>query len=96
LVQAARRLYRPAHRKLHISQVVDLNRRFLIGYNMYKQEPQIVELKERILAYNQLLKYHGIKDHQVQKTGMTGRATLLRVVKKFFIMIFLMSLDFPG
>ncbi|CAO0801443.1 unnamed protein product [Mucor circinelloides] len=96
LIQAARRLYKPANRKLHISQVVDLNRRFLIGYNMFKDEPKVKELEQRVLAYNQLLKYHGIRDHQVQKTKLGGKRTLYLIFKRFIIMTLLALLDFPG
>lgn len=96
MIQAARRLYKPAHRKLHISQVVDLNRRFLIGYNMYKEDPRVVDLEQRVLAYNQLLKYHGIRDHQVSKTKLGGGHTKLLLCKRFFIMLMLALWDFPG
>ncbi|KAG2195494.1 hypothetical protein INT47_012038, partial [Mucor saturninus] len=95
-IQAARRLYKPAHRKLHISQVVDLNRRFLIGYNMNKDDPRVVELEERVLAYNQLLKYHGIKDHQVPKTHVGGAHTVLLICKRLFLVLLLALWDFPG
>lgn len=75
---------------------MDLNRRFLIGYNMYKEDPKVIDMKERVMAYNQLLKYHGIKDHQVQKTELNGKYLSLLIIKKFFTMLFLMCLDFPG
>lgn len=89
-------MYKPAHRKLHISQVVDLNRRFLIGYNMNKDDPRVVELEERVLAYNQLLKYHGIKDHQVLKTHVGGAHTVLLILKRLFLVSILALWDFPG
>lgn len=96
LIQAARRLYKPAHRKLHISQVVDLNRRFLIGYNVFKDEPKVVDLQQRVLAYNQLLKYHGIKDHQVYKTSLGGKRTLALLAKRLCILTLLALWAFPG
>ncbi|CAO3591952.1 unnamed protein product [Absidia cylindrospora] len=96
MIQAARRLYKPAHRKLHISQVVDLNRRFLIGYNLFKHEPQVEELHQRVLAYNQLLKYHGIRDHQVSKTDLGGKHTLVLLLKRCFNLTLLTLCGFPG
>jgi glycerol-3-phosphate O-acyltransferase/dihydroxyacetone phosphate acyltransferase len=96
MIQAARRLYKPAHRKLHISQVVDLNRRFLIGYNLFKQEPQVEELHQRVLAYNQLLKYHGIRDHQVSKTDLGGKHTLVLLMKRCFKLTLISLCGFPG
>ncbi|KAG0182652.1 hypothetical protein DFQ28_011177 [Apophysomyces sp. BC1034] len=96
LIQAARRLYKPAHRKLHISQVVDLNRRFLIGYNLFKDDPKVIELQQRVLAYNQLIKYHGIRDHQVTKTELGGRHTLALLLERIFFLIFFALWGFPG
>lgn len=95
LVQAARRLYHQNY-KLHISQVVDLNRRFLIGYNLFKNEPKVVDLQQRVLAYNQLLKYHGIRDHQVAKTDLGGKHTLQLLLRRLCLIVVLSLLAFPG
>lgn len=97
LIQAARRLYKPAHKKLHLSQVVDLNRRFLIGYNIFRDDPKVMELQQRVMAYNQLLKYHGIKDHQVSKTSNENNGRLLwLLIKRIFILTILGLWAFPG
>ncbi|RCI06909.1 hypothetical protein CU098_012907 [Rhizopus stolonifer] len=97
LIQAARRLYKPAHTKLHLSQVVDLNRRFLIGYNLFKDDPKVIELQQRVMAYNQLLKYHGIKDHQVSKLSNRDKGRLLwLLIKRVFVLIILGLWAFPG
>ncbi|CEP11763.1 hypothetical protein [Parasitella parasitica] len=97
LIQAARRLYKPAHKKLHLSQVVDLNRRFLIGYNIFRDDPKVMELQQRVMAYNQLLKYHGIKDHQVSKTSNENNGRLLwLLIKRIFILVILGLWAFPG
>lgn len=96
MIQAARRLYKPAHRKLHLSQVVDLNRRFLIGYNLFKEDPKVIELQQRVMAYNQVLKYHGIKDHQVSKTNNDGARILWLLIKRIFVLTILALWAFPG
>ncbi|KAI8375139.1 hypothetical protein BD560DRAFT_349893 [Blakeslea trispora] len=97
LIQAARRLYKPAHRKLHLSQVVDLNRRFLIGYNLFKDDPKVIELQQRVMAYNQLLKYHGIRDHQVSKLSNRNKGRLLGLlIKRIVVLIILALWAFPG
>ncbi|KAI9473901.1 MAG: hypothetical protein EXX96DRAFT_579809 [Benjaminiella poitrasii] len=97
LIQAARRLYKPAHKKLHLSQVVDLNRRFLIGYNLFKDDPKVIELQQKVMAYNQLLKYHGIRDHQVSKTNKENNGRLLwLLIKRIFLLIILGLWAFPG
>ncbi|ORX56928.1 hypothetical protein DM01DRAFT_1284690 [Hesseltinella vesiculosa] len=96
MIQAARRLYKPAHRKLPISRVVDLNRRFLIGYNLFKHEPEVEELHQRVLAYNQLLKYYGIRDHQVSKTDLGRKGTLMLLLERLVYLVFYTLCGFPG
>lgn len=96
MIQAARRLYKPANRKLHIAQVVDLNRRFVIGYNLYKDDPKVVELKRKVLVYNQLLKYHGLRDHQVPDINLREWRTFFLLVYRFCILVIWSLLAFPG
>ncbi|KAI8146451.1 hypothetical protein BJV82DRAFT_509833 [Fennellomyces sp. T-0311] len=96
VIQAARRLYKPANRRLHIAQVVDLNRRFVIGYNLYKDDPKIIELQRNVLAYNQLLKYHGLRDHQVPEINLRGWRTFFLLLERVFILIVWGLLSFPG
>ncbi|CAG8569802.1 2043_t:CDS:10 [Funneliformis mosseae] len=71
-IQAGRRLYKPAHRRLPISQIVELNRRFVAGYEHFKDNPRVQEMRKHIMEYNKLLKYHGLKDHQVNRSAMGG------------------------
>ncbi|PKK79840.1 hypothetical protein RhiirC2_842256 [Rhizophagus irregularis] len=71
-IQAGRRLYKPAHRRLPISQIVELNRRFVAGYEHFKDDSRVQEMRKRVMEYNRLLKYHGLKDHQVNKLSMGG------------------------
>lgn len=76
--------------------MVDLNRRFLIGYNLFKDDPKVIDLQQRVLAYNQLLKYHGIRDHQVLKTELGGRHTLVLLLERVFFLVFFALWGFPG
>ena len=64
LIQATRRLYRPPGQYLTLGQVVELNKRFIAGYEVYKDEPRLQELRERVKEYNTLLRHLGLKDHQ--------------------------------
>lgn len=66
LAQAARRLYNPAGKKLPLSLVVELNRRLVKGYTVYKDDPRVVELRRDVLAYNRELRALGVRDHQVE------------------------------
>jgi hypothetical protein len=45
---------------------VELNKRFIIGYEKYKDEPRVIALKGKVAEYNKLLQYMGLRDHQVR------------------------------
>ncbi|KAI8365925.1 uncharacterized protein BYT42DRAFT_505354 [Radiomyces spectabilis] len=96
VIQAARRLYKTANQNLHIAQVVDLNRRFVIGYNLYKDDPTIIELKRKVLAYNQLLKYHGLRDHQVPEINLREWRTFFLLLYRVMVLVIWGLLAFPG
>lgn len=65
VIQASRRLYKPPGQQLNLSQVVELNKRFIVGYNAYKDEPKVQHLYKQVQAYNKRLRQLGLKDHQV-------------------------------
>ncbi|KAJ2559983.1 Glycerol-3-phosphate/dihydroxyacetone phosphate acyltransferase, partial [Coemansia sp. RSA 1836] len=73
LVQAGRRLYQPTQHSLTMAQQVELTRRFIKGYSVYRDLPAVRELRDRIEDYNLQLRYYGIRDHQVD-TMRIGRA----------------------
>ncbi|KAL8825854.1 MAG: hypothetical protein Q9170_007634 [Blastenia crenularia] len=66
LIQATRRLYKPLRMKLPLPLVIELNRRLLTGYTQYKNDPQVIQLKDSVAAYNRQLRALGVKDHQVE------------------------------
>ena len=55
-----------------------------------------MELQQRVMAYNQLLKYHGIKDHQVSKTNNNDARILWLLIKRISILTILALWAFPG
>lgn len=65
VIQAGRRLYKPAHRKLPLQSIVELNRRFILGYNSFKDDPRVIHLRKEVVEYNHDLYLMGIKDHQL-------------------------------
>ena len=65
LIQAARRLYQPPGQHLTLGQVVELNKRFLLAYSYFKDDPRIQALREKVVKYNRLLRDLGLRDHQV-------------------------------
>lgn len=48
--------------------MVELNRRFLHGYSVFKDEPRLQALLSNVLKYNRLLQDLGLRDHQVSPT----------------------------
>ncbi|KAF9375249.1 hypothetical protein CPB97_011577 [Podila verticillata] len=95
VIQAARRLYKPTHRKLQISQVVELNRRFVAGYLHFKDNPKVIEVKDKVMHYNTQLRYHGLRDHQVD-IQRTRRHAIRLLISRVIQMIFLSFLTLPG
>lgn len=76
LIQAARRLYQPPGQHLTLSQVVELNRRFLHGYSVFKDEPRLQALLSNVLKYNRRLQDLGLRDHQVPRAQRASWKTL--------------------
>ncbi len=50
-----------------LSQVVELNKRFLQGYLHFKDQPKVQKLRDDVLRYNRFLRDLGLRDHQVFK-----------------------------
>ena len=65
LIQAVRRLYNPKGKELPLSVIVELNRRLMKGYNVYKDDPRVKSLRKDVLDYNRRLFHLGVRDHQV-------------------------------
>ena len=77
VIQASRRLYKPPGQQLNLSQVVELNKRFIMGYNAYRDEPRVQALYKDVQQYNTNLRRLGLKDHQVRATSSLGKAAWL-------------------
>ncbi|EPX71056.1 glycerol-3-phosphate O-acyltransferase [Schizosaccharomyces octosporus yFS286] len=80
VIQACRRLYKPAHVQLSLPKVVDLNRKLITGYNHFKKDPRVIRLHDRILLYNRQLYRLGIRDHQVQGLRYSRLLILYKLV----------------
>lgn len=95
VIQAARRLYKPTHRKLQISQVVELNRRFVAGYLHFQDNPKVIDTKDKVMHYNTQLRYHGLRDHQVD-IRTTRRHALGVLFARLAKIVFWGLLALPG
>lgn len=96
VTQAARRLYKPSKVKLKMSHVLELNRKLVVGYLHYKDNPKVIELKNKILQYNTLLKDYGIKDHQVKSTSINRTKALILLFKRLIMLGLMAFFAVPG
>lgn len=96
-IQAARRLYQSTYKKkFPLPLVIELNRRLLEGYNHYKDEPAIINLKDSVARYNRSLQSMGIKDHQVETATMNKATVLGKLLYRTAKLIVLSALALPG
>ncbi|RUS31978.1 hypothetical protein BC938DRAFT_476604, partial [Jimgerdemannia flammicorona] len=72
-----------------------LNWRFVYGYDKYKEDPRVMELQQKVLAYNQLQKYRGLRDHQVNKTSLGGPRAFGLLLYRFAVLVVWGLLSFP-
>ncbi|KAK9453921.1 hypothetical protein V1511DRAFT_461738 [Dipodascopsis uninucleata] len=95
-IQTARRLYRPAHKKIPLSLVVEMNRRLVKGYTKYKDDPRIIHLRESVAHYNKQLQNLGILDHQVEYATLSTSQILGKLIYRSSKLIVLALGALPG
>lgn len=76
--------------------MVELNRRFLLGYKYFEKDERLVDLAQRIKAYNNTLKYFGLRDHQVARTQTTMYSAAPILVSRILKLVFLAIFGFPS
>lgn len=96
LIQAARRLYNPTHKKLPLPMVVELNRRLVKGYVYYKDDPRIQSLKKAVSDYNKELRYLNIRDHQVEYARLSYPKVIFTLFYRLGKIISLSAGVLPG
>ncbi|KAK0547253.1 Glycerol-3-phosphate/dihydroxyacetone phosphate acyltransferase [Tilletia horrida] len=96
LIQAGRRLYTPSGTHTSLGQVVELNRRFIMGYNKFKDEPRVIALKEDVLKYNRMLSAYGLRDHQVERAHRAGWRSLGLLFYRIGLLCIWSTLALPG
>jgi glycerol-3-phosphate O-acyltransferase/dihydroxyacetone phosphate acyltransferase len=79
-----------------LPRIVELNRRLVQGYERYKDDPRIVELKKEVNAYNGKLKALGLRDHQVQYAKMHPITAFGLFWYRLGKLLFLSLLVLPG
>ncbi|KAI0005965.1 hypothetical protein BJV74DRAFT_892687 [Russula compacta] len=96
LIQAARRLYQPPGQHLTLGQVVELNKRFLLAYSYFKDEPRIQTLREKVLKYNRLLRDLGLRDHQVPRAQKASWKTFGLLLYRVVLLLVWTVFSLPG
>lgn len=95
VVQAARRLYTDG-KTLPIPLVIELNRRLVDAYQHFKNEPDIISLREKIFSYNEKLKAVHLPDHAVETAQVDFIRNLGILIQRSLKLIFLFLLALPG
>lgn len=91
-----RRLYNSKGTKLPLPRIVELNRRLVQGYERYKDNPQVVELRKEVITYNRKLKAIGLRDHQVAYAKMHPITAFGLFWYRLGKLLFLSILVLPG
>lgn len=95
LLQASKRLYRSPGLKDAATSVM-MTRRLALHYDDVVQDPRFSVMKEKVMAYNNLLSSYGLRDHQVERASL-GRFEALRALTKGLTWLLLMSIPaLPG
>lgn len=98
VIQAARRLYAGNFAQyLPLPMVVEMNRRLVLGYETFKDLPEMIELKSKILHYNELLKLNHLPDHHVEDCDETHKLHLIPgFIFKTIKLLFFVMMALPG
>jgi len=96
LLQATRRLYRPPNTKVSLEQNLALTRKFALGYEKFKNEPEIIQLSNQVKEYNKLLRAFGLADHQVNSLKRSSAWVYKTLAWRIFLLLFLCLPALPG
>ncbi|KAK6873884.1 Glycerol-3-phosphate O-acyltransferase 2 [Candida tropicalis] len=98
VLQAARRLYTSANRdEIPTPMVIEMNRRLIRGYEQYKEEPDVIELRDAVNDYNRRLMRLSIHDHQVESLDQSDKLNTFKMfISRFFQFSLYMGLSLPG
>lgn len=95
-VQAARRLYHPQGKKIPLPVVVEMTRKFVEGYNTYKDVPRVKHLREMVMQYNKDLQALGIRDHQVMSASLNPYEVIVKLIWRSLKLFVFAILGMPG
>lgn len=79
-----------------LSQIVELNRRFVKGYEKFKDDPEIIALRKEILSYNQELRLMGIRDHQLKHANLSFGKVIALLIWRVLNLLVMAIFALPG
>lgn len=85
-----------AHAHLTLGQVVDLNRRFILGYLRFQDDRRVQRFKASVLAYNRRLTDLGLRDHQVEVAQQANWSVAGLLMYRVILLLVWGSLALPG
>ncbi len=94
-IQTARRLYKPASAELPPRTYVDLSRRFVDGYVLAIDDPEIQRIRAEVEDYQSQLDLLGLKDYQLRQTVNIGVA-FRKLISRGFMLLLLLPVAIPG
>ena len=96
VIQAARRLIKLPGQHLTLGETVEMNRRFIVGYLENKDRPEVVELRNAVLTYNNHLKQLGLRDHHVDRANRSRLRSLALLLYRLGLVLFWSGCALPG
>lgn len=66
------------------------------GYLKYQDEPRVIELRERVVKYNRLLRDVGIADHQLERAANPSIHSIVLIIYRTGLLIWWSMLALPG
>jgi glycerol-3-phosphate O-acyltransferase/dihydroxyacetone phosphate acyltransferase len=75
---------------------MDLTFRFFMGYNAFRDRPDMKALVEQVSAYRSELKYLRLEDNQVKKQNLGTLRILINIIQSVVRMSFSIVFALPG
>ncbi|KAI7898707.1 uncharacterized protein BX663DRAFT_523811 [Cokeromyces recurvatus] len=98
IIQTVRRLYKTKRNtSTSIDQVVQLNRLFIhLWPRLSKNDPVHFQvIIQKVKQYNSMLRFFGIRDHQVEKLNMTAMEGFVELFKRIIKLTVMIGLGTP-
>ena len=93
--QTTRRLYKPTSARLTPHQYIELNRRFIDGWEDLQDDPELIAFRGAAEDYQAHLDLLGLKDYQLRSEISLAEATR-KIVARALRVLLLLPLALPG